>query len=96
MKLKIRNASQELALIKYKGIKDGGKTYVDLKGSVAPNKTFESPIDVLPGSEVSVKLASCQVPLKIADTELKVKATNLTHTLCIEEKVTVDHTLVYR
>jgi len=96
MKLKITNSSQELAFIKYKGVKDGGKTYVDLQGSVAPNKTFESPIDVLPGSEISVRLESCQVPIRLPREEMHLKATNLSHTLFIQEKVSVEHNLVFR
>lgn len=55
-KLKVKNQAHEVASIKYKGIKDGGKTFVDLKGSVAPTKTLESPLEGAPGTDVAVTL----------------------------------------
>jgi hypothetical protein len=91
MKLRITNNSRERAVIKYKGLKDGGVTYVDLQGSVAAHLTFVSPIDVLPGSIVSVKLENHQ--LGIPDNEMQVPA-RLSQTLYIEERI--EQTLVYR
>lgn len=63
-KLKIKNGAHQLAFIKYKGIKEGGRTFVDLKASVAPTKTYETVMEVPPGSEVSVKIGNVEKKAK--------------------------------
>ena len=64
-KLKITNATREQAFIKYKGLKDGLGTLVDLRDSIAPTRSFVSPIDVPPGSEVTVRVHNLDMRAKV-------------------------------
>ena len=63
-KLKVKNQAHDIAFIKYKGVKDDGKTFVDLKGSVAASKAFESPLDAAPGLDVVVTVGGKSQTIK--------------------------------